>query len=152
MLLSMARIRPAVNQVELHPYLQQSELLTFAESQNILLTGYSPLGSGDRPAPFRKESEPKLLTDPVIDAIAAEQGGSAAQVLLAWAIQRGTPTIPKSVNPERLQQNFRAADITLTDAQMAKIGLLDRHYRYVPGDFWTMPGSPYTLQNLWDEI
>ncbi len=151
MLLSMARIRPAVNQVELHPYLQQLELLTFAQSQNILLTAYSPLGSGDRPAAFQKAEEPKLLADPVINAIATEQGCSAAQVLLAWAIQRGIPTIPKSVNPERLQQNLRAADITLTDAQMAQIGLLDRHYRYVSGDFWIMPGSPYTLENLWDE-
>ncbi|WLT38052.1 aldo/keto reductase [Synechocystis sp. B12] len=82
----------------------------------------------------------------------AEQGCSAAQVLLAQAIQRGTVTIPKSVNPERLEQNLRAADITLTDSEMAKIALLDRHYRYVSGEFWMMPGSPYTLQNLWDEI
>ncbi|QHV01788.1 aldo/keto reductase [Synechocystis sp. CACIAM 05] len=152
MVLSMARIPPAVNQVELHPYLQQSDLLTFANSQNILLTAYSPLGSGDRPAAFQQAAEPKLLTDPVINGIAAEQGCSAAQVLLAWAIQRGTVTIPKSVNPERLEQNLRAADITLTDSEMAKIALLDRHYRYVSGEFWMMPGSPYTLQNLWDEI
>jgi alcohol dehydrogenase (NADP+) len=152
MLLSIARIRPSVNQVELHPYLQQLELLTFAKSQNILLTGYSPLGSGDRSAVFQKPAEPKLLADPVIDTIATEQGCTAAQVLLAWAIQRGTLTIPKSVNPERLQQNLKAADITLTDLQMAQIGLLDRHYRYVSGDFWVIPGSPYTLQNLWDEI
>ncbi|MBE9195710.1 aldo/keto reductase [Synechocystis sp. LEGE 06083] len=152
MLLSMARIRPAVNQVELHPYLQQSDLLAFAESQNILLTSYSPLGSGDRPAAFQKEAEPKLLADPVIAAIATEQGCSAAQVLLAWAIKRGTVTIPKSVNPERLLQNLKAADITLTDAQMAKIAALDRHYRYVSGEFWTISGSPYTLENLWDEI
>jgi alcohol dehydrogenase (NADP+) len=151
MLLSMARIRPAVNQVELHPYLQQLELLTFAESHDILLTAYSPLGSGDRPAALQKAAEPKLLADPVIEAIATEQGCRAAQVLLAWSIQRGIPTIPKSVNPERLQQNLRAADITLTDAQMSQIGLLDRHYRYVSGDFWIMPGSPYTLENLWDE-
>lgn len=152
MLLSIARIRPTVNQVELHPYLQQSELLTFAKSQNILLTGYSPLGSGDRSVAFQKPAEPKLLADPVIDAIATEQGCTVAQVLLAWAIQRGTLTIPKSVNPERLQQNLRAADMTLTDSQMGQIGLLDRHYRYVSGEFWVIPNSPYTLQNLWDEI
>lgn len=150
-LLSLARIRPEVNQVELHPYLQQSELLAFAQTQGILLTGYSPLGSGDRPASLKQAVEPHLLSDPVINEIAAQQNHSPAQVLLAWAIQRGTIAIPKSTNSERLQQNLAAADLVLTADQMEQISALDRHYRYVSGDFWALPGSPYTVAGLWDE-
>ncbi|BFM38515.1 aldo/keto reductase [Synechocystis sp. LKSZ1] len=150
MLLALARIRPKINQVELHPYLQQRKLLAFAQAQGILLTGYSPLGSGDRSASFKQAVEPQLLADPLITEIATQQGCRPAQVLLAWALQRGTITIPKSTNPERLQENLAAADLVLTDSQMAQIGKLDRHYRYVSGDFWALPGSPYTVLSLWD--
>jgi alcohol dehydrogenase (NADP+) len=150
-LLAMARIQPEVNQVELHPYLQQPQLLAFAQAQRILLTGYSPLGSNDRPASLKQAVEPQLLSDSVINEIATQQGYSPAQVLLAWAIQRGTITIPKSTNPERLQQNLTAADLALTASQMEQIHSLDRHYRYVSGDFWALPESPYTVAGLWDE-
>ncbi|MEO1086550.1 MAG: aldo/keto reductase [Acidobacteriota bacterium] len=150
-LLDGARIPPAVNQVEMHPYLQQPDMLTFCAEHNVQLTAYSPLGSLDRPEHMKGDDEPNLLEDAVIRGIADDAGVTPAQVLLAWAVQRGTSTIPKSTNPGRLAENLAAADITLGDDAMAKIAELDRHRRYVDGTFWAAPGSPYTVEDLWGE-
>lgn len=150
-LLATANRPPEMNQIELHPYLQQPPMLDFCREQGIQLTAYSPLGSRDRPPGLQAADEPVLLDDPTIGAIATAHHVSPAQVLIAWAIQRGTAVIPKSVNPERLAQNLAAADVVLTDAEMDAIAQLDRQRRYVDGSFWTREGSPYTLANLWDE-
>ncbi|MGB2336247.1 MAG: aldo/keto reductase [Alcanivorax sp.] len=150
-LIGKARYKPAMNQIELHPYLQQKEMLAFCQQQGIHLTAYSPLGSFDRPAGLKAEDEPVLLEDPVIREIADHHGASPAQVLISWALHRNTVVIPKSVNPERLKQNLAAAELSLSDADMDAIGALDKHRRYVDGGFWAQPGSDYTLANLWDE-
>lgn len=142
---------PELNQIELHPYLQQGELVGACIELGVLVTGYSPLGSRDRPANLRQEDEPVLLEDPAVAQIAATHDCSPAQVLLAWAVTRGTSVIPKSVNPERLAQNLAAADIELSEDDMAALTKLDRHRRYVDGTFWCGEGSPYTLATLWDE-
>ncbi len=144
-------IRPEANQVELHPYLQQQELVDFAREHGIHMTAYSPLGSGDRPEAMKSEDGPAIMADPAIVAIAERIGASPAQVLIAWALQRGTSVIPKSVNPGRLAQNFAAASMTLPDDAMAEIASLDKHRRYVTGTFWERPGGPYTAKALWDE-
>jgi alcohol dehydrogenase (NADP+) len=149
-LLAAARIPPVVNQVEAHPFLQQRGLLDFCAEHQILLTAYSPLGSGDRAAILKKPDEPSLFQLPLIQGIAARHRATPAQVLLAWAMQRGTAVIPKSIHPERLQQNLAAQALTLTTEEMVAVGGLDRGYRFVDGSFWAMPGSPYTLDNLWD--
>jgi alcohol dehydrogenase (NADP+) len=150
-LLQHGRIRPEVNQVELHPLLQQPDLVAFCSAEGIHLTAYSPLGSGDRPAHLKAADEPVLLEHPVIAAIAAEHGCSAAQVLLAWHLCRGISTIPKSVNPERLRENLAAAAIELSPADLERIAALDQGLRLVDGSFWLMEGSHWTLQLLWDE-
>lgn len=150
-LLDTANIRPVMNQVELHPYLQQTDLLEFAQAQNVFLTAYSPLGSSDRPASLKAADEPVLLEDPTIEDIATKHQISPAQVLIRWAMQRGTAVIPKSVNPARIEQNLAAAQVRLTDDDMAAIAKLDRHRRYVDGSIWVVEDGPYTLANLWDE-
>ena len=150
-LIGKARYKPAMNQIELHPYLQQKEMLAFCQQQAIHLTAYSPLGSFDRPAGLKAEDEPVLLEEPVIREIADHQGASPAQVLISWALHRNTVVIPKSVNPERLKQNLAAAELSLNDADMDAISALDKHRRYVDGGFWAQPGSDYTMANLWDE-
>lgn len=142
---------PEANQVELHPYLQQKELLSFCQSQGIHLTAYSPLGSRDRSAGLKKEDEPNMLEDAVVISIAEELNATPAQVLLAWSVNRGTSVIPKSVNAERMKLNLAAADINLSKKQMEKLGTLDRHYRFVDGKFWEVPGGYYTEKGLWDE-
>lgn len=92
-----ARIKPSVVQVESHPYLPEWELLDFCRQNGIVLLAFAPLGHG---------SEPKIIDDPVITAIAQRVRKTAAQVALAWAVQRGTAFLTTSTNPGRIQQNF----------------------------------------------
>jgi alcohol dehydrogenase (NADP+) len=146
-----ASIQPAMNQVELHPYLQQRSMLEFCHEKGILLTAYSPLGSGDRPAGMKKSGEPTLLDNPVIQRVAIKHGATPAQVLLAWGLGRKTVVIPKSINPERLRQNLIAAELALDTQDRTDIAALDRGYRFVDGSFFEGPGSPYTLKEIWDE-
>lgn len=148
-LIGQATIKPEVNQIELHPYLQQNDVLQFCRENNILVTAYSPLGSADRPASLKADNEPILLNDPVIRKIATQKGATPAQVLIAWAVERGTSVIPKSVNPERISQNLKAADVSLTPEDIKAITALDKNMRYVTGEFWTLEGNTYTLEELW---
>lgn len=144
-------VRPEVNQLELHPFLQQWPMMDYCREHGIVLTGYCPLGSSDRPANRIVEGEPKLFENEVIRALAQARGCSAAQLMLAWAVNRGTSVIPKSVNAGRLQENLAAADIELTEQEMKAMRGLDLHYRYIKGNFWCLAGSDYTLESLWDE-
>ncbi len=150
-LVEKARIRPVMNQVEMHPYLQQNALLDYCHTQNIQLTAYSPLGSGDRPERLKKADDPVLSDHPTILDIADKYSCTWAQILLAWAITRRTVVIPKSVNPERLRQNFEAASIELDADDMARIGEMDLHFRFINGATWANEAAGYTLANLWDE-
>jgi len=92
-----ARIKPAVVQVESHPYLPETELLEFCKKNGIVLLAFAPLGHGMRPG---------LLEDPVISAIAARMGVTPAQVLLAWAVQRGTALLTTPKTAARARENF----------------------------------------------
>jgi aldehyde reductase len=97
-----ARIKPAVVQVESHPYLPQTELLEFCKQKGIILLAFAPLGHGMRPGP---------LEDPVVLAIAKQTALTPAQVLLAWAIQRGTALLTTSKTPERIRENYNVSRI-----------------------------------------
>jgi alcohol dehydrogenase (NADP+) len=92
-----ARIKPAVVQVESHPYLPETELLEFCKDKGIVLLAFAPLGHGMKPG---------LLEDPVISGIAARVGKTAAQVLLAWAVQRGTAVLTTPRTAARARENF----------------------------------------------
>ncbi|MBI5622064.1 aldo/keto reductase [Candidatus Falkowbacteria bacterium] len=136
-LLSYAAIRPAVNQIELHPYLQQSRLVEFCQSENIAVTAYSPLGS---PGSLTRADQPVVLQDPVISGIAAAHGKTPAQVLLRWAIQRQTIAIPKTIRPERLAANIAIFDFTLSATERSALAGLERRHRYVdPWEWWGIP-------------
>lgn len=150
-LINVSDHAPEMNQIELHPFLQQPKMLEFCKNNHIHLTAYSPLGSGDRPKALKQANEPILLKNPVVMDIAGSHHCSPAQVLIAWAIERGTAVIPKSVHPERLKENLESIHIQLSKTDMETLAKLDRHFRYVPGTFWTIPGSPYTIENLWNE-
>ena len=146
-----AKIHPVMNQIELHPYLQQSKMVDYCKEHDVLLTAYSPLGSADRPAALKKDNEPSLLNHPIILKIAEERSITPGQVLLAWGLARGTVVIPKSVNPERLQENFLAADLELEAQDLLTIDTLEQAYRFVDGSFFQTPGSPYSDAGFWDE-
>ncbi|MFD8480862.1 aldo/keto reductase [Kitasatospora sp. NPDC059673] len=111
---------PAVNQVELHPGLQQAELRAFHAAHGIATEAWSPLAQG------------AVLNDPAITAIAERTGKSPAQVVLRWHLQLGNLVIPKSVTPARIRQNLDVFDFTLTDAEMAAIATTDRGLRTGP--------------------
>ncbi len=150
-LLECSRIRPAVSQVEMHPLLAQEKLKKFCQDRRILLTAFSPLGSRDRNPAFKARNEPDMLENAVVREIASSRNLSPAQVLLAWAVNRGTSVIPKSVNPDHLKSNLEAADITLEAGELDQLNNLDRHYRYVNGAFFAGRKSPYTVGGIWDE-
>ena len=150
-LLSKASVVPAVNQVECHPFFPQTALLDWCEENTIKLIAYSPLGSGDRPDHLKKADEPSLLQHEVVAEIAAARDVRPAQILIAWAVNRGTIVIPKSTNPDRQKQNLEATTIALSEQEMAQLKELNHGYRYVDGKFWERPDGPYTVANLWDE-
>ena len=146
-----ATIQPVMNQIELHPYLQQVKMLEYCREHQVLLTAYSPLGSGDRPAILKKDNEPTLLKNPTVLEIAQKRGLTPGQVLLAWGLARGTAVIPKSVNPERLVENLRAADLELKPIDLQAINELEQGYHFVDGAVFQGPGSPYTVADLWSD-
>jgi aldehyde reductase len=97
-----ARIKPAVVQVESHPYLPQTELLDFCNRKGIVLFAFAPLGHGIRPGP---------LEDPAVLAVARQTSLTPAQVLLAWAIQRGTAVLTTAKTPDRARENYNLSAI-----------------------------------------
>lgn len=107
------------NQVEVHPYLQNRALVDFCRAEGIRVTAYLPLAYG------------KVNQDPVLQAIAIRHGVSAAQVSLAWLLQRGLLVIPSSTQATHIRDNLAAARIVLTDDDMAAIAALDRNERLI---------------------
>ncbi|NND62407.1 MAG: aldo/keto reductase [Flavobacteriaceae bacterium] len=144
-----AKVVPEMNQVELHPLLQQNELLEYCHENNIHLTAYSPLGSGDRSSDIKADNEPNLFDLPVIQNIAQKHNVHPASVLLNWHTRRGTSVIPKSTSKDHIVSNFHASEIELDRDDMDQIAALDRNYRYITGKFFEMPGSGYS--NIYDE-
>jgi len=135
-LLSYAAIRPAVLQVELHPFLAQEKLLRFCREEKISVTGYSPLGAGSYVPLGMAKADDSVLAQPIVGQIAARHKKTPAQIVLRWGVQRGTAVIPKTSRPERLRENLAIFDFELTSEEMQSITALDRHQRYNdPGVF-----------------
>jgi 2,5-diketo-D-gluconate reductase A len=111
---------PSVNQIELHPYLQQEELRRFHQEHGILTEAWSPLGQGE------------VLDDPVIAEIAAAHDRTAAHVVLRWHLQLGNVVIPKSVTPARIEENFKVFDFELSDDELRAMAELDSGHRTGP--------------------
>ncbi len=111
----LSQVPLAVNQVEYHPYLDQSKVLAEMRSYEMCLTAYQPIAGG------------RVINDPVLQQIGARHGKSATQVCLRWLVQQsGVAAIPKTASPERMRQNFQIFDFTLTDDEMRRIFALAR--------------------------
>jgi diketogulonate reductase-like aldo/keto reductase len=137
-LLTYAKVVPAINQIELHPYNQQAKLVNFCKQKKIEVTAYSPLGS---PANNKKqENPPKLFEDEKIKILANKYNKTPAQVLIRWAIQRGTVAIPKSVTVGNIKNNIEVFDFKLSDDDMNEVARLDKRHRFVdPSEWWGIP-------------
>uniref|UniRef100_A0A8C5DC39 NADP-dependent oxidoreductase domain-containing protein n=1 Tax=Gouania willdenowi TaxID=441366 RepID=A0A8C5DC39_GOUWI len=135
-IISVARHKPAVNQVECHPYLSQTDLLQHCRS---VVTAYSPLGSRDRP--WASPDQPNLLEDPRLEDIAHRYQKTPAQVVLRWHIQRGVVCIPKSVTPSRIQQNLEVLDFCLSPDDMKLMESMNRNERLIK--VWRDSNHPY---------
>ncbi len=132
-LLSYAEIKPAVNQIEMHPYLSQVELLKYCKSKGIVVTAYSPLGR----LGVSTYEVPRLHDEPIILVLAKKYNKSVAQILLNWGLLRGTVVIPKSVSPERIKENIGAYDFALTRDDIKQIDSLNKDFRFVdPSKDW----------------
>ena len=114
-------VAPALNQVELHPYLQQAELRAFHREHGIATEAWSPIGQGKG-----------LLDDPAVREVAEANRRTPAQVVLRWHLQHGNVVIPKSVTPSRIRENIQVFDFELDDAAMSAIDRLDRRQRIGP--------------------
>ncbi len=112
--------RPTVNQIELHPRLQQAELRAWHADHGVVTEAWSPLAQGE------------LLDDETIVAIADRHGKTPAQAVLRWHLQLGNVVFPKSVTPERIRENIEIFDFELSDAEMAEFERLDRGERIGP--------------------
>jgi len=146
-----ATIIPEMNQVELHPLLHQSDLLEFCKENGTHVTAYSPLGSPDRSAEMKAADEPNLFEHPFIKELARKHNCTEAQIMIAWAMERGTAVIPKSVSPARQQQNFESTKIQLSEDDMKLMASADTDYRYVKGQFWAFEGTEYSIDWLWNK-
>jgi 2,5-diketo-D-gluconate reductase A len=119
-LFGSAEVRPAVNQIEIHPYLAQDDLRAFDADHQIVTEAWSPIAQG------------KVLDDPAIVAVAERLGRTPAQVVLRWHVQRGDVVFPKSVNRARMEENFALFDFELGEEDMATLTDLDRGQRTGP--------------------
>jgi 2,5-diketo-D-gluconate reductase A len=113
-------VRPAVNQIEVHPFLAQDDVRSFCHEHEIAIEAWSPIAQG------------LVLDDPTITEIAKRVGKSPAQVVLRWHIQRGDIVFPKSVTPDRIRENYEIFDFELADIDVAMISGLDRGERTGP--------------------
>ena len=135
-LLSYARIRPEVLQVELHPYLAQAKLLRFCRDSRIAVTGFSPLGASSYLELNMATGDDSVLRQSAVRAAAGRLGKSPAQIVLRWAVQRGTAIVPKTSHRERLAENLALFDFELSSDEMQAISALDRGRRFNdPGVF-----------------
>lgn len=135
-LMSYARIKPSVLQIEAHPYLTQDKLARLAGDYGIHVTAFSPLGALSYVELDMAGAGDSVLEEPVVREAAEAHGKTPAQVVLRWGIQRGTSIIPKTSKPERMRENLAITDFTLNDAEMAQISALNADRRFNdPGIF-----------------
>ncbi|MEM1294465.1 MAG: aldo/keto reductase, partial [Verrucomicrobiota bacterium] len=135
-LLTTCSIRPAVHQVEMHPYLTQPRLVRYCEAEKIRITAFSPFGASSYVPLNMAKAEESLFDDQVMQTIADRQGRTIGQVALRWGVQRGTVVIPKTQTEAHLRENFSIFDFELSEDDMQQIEALNQHRRFNdPGEF-----------------
>lgn len=150
LLLRDARIRPATNEMELHPHFQQPELFEFVRGEGIEPVGYCPLGSPNRPERDRTPKDTSDMEDPVIVEIARRHGVHPALVCLKWAVQRGQTPLPMSTKRRNYLGNLRAVtEDPLTEGEMRQIAGIERNCRLIKGQVFLWKNDQ-SWEDLWD--
>ena len=146
-LLAVARVPPAVDQVECHPVWQQTKLRKFCTSKGIHLSAYSPLGS---PGTASVKAVGNVLAHPVVVSTAEKLGKTPAQVALRWGIQMGHSVLPKSTHEERIKENIDVYDWSIPEDLFIKLSEIEQ-MKLIRGEFWTHPEGVYkSIEELWD--
>ncbi len=149
LILKDCKIKPVINEMEIHPHFQQSELFDFMVANGIQPIGFCPIGSPNRPERDKTPDDTVPIEDPVICEIAKAHGVHPAVICLKWAVQRGEIIIPFSVKPEKFMANLRCAiEDPLTDAEMAAIKGVDKNCRFIKGQVFCWEGANW--EDLWD--
>ena len=151
LILRDARIRPAVNEMELHPHFQQPKLFKFCIDHDVVPIGFSPIGSPARPDRDKTDTDTVDIQDPVIVKIAQRLGVHPAIVCLKWAVQRGQIPIPFSIQRNNYLNNLKCVtENPLTDDEMKELAGIDKICRLIKGQvfLWTTAGG---WEDLWDE-
>jgi diketogulonate reductase-like aldo/keto reductase len=150
LLLRDARIRPVVNEMELHPHFQQKEFFSWLKGKGIEPIGYSPIGSPARPERDRTPEDTSPSEDPVIRAIASQHGVHPAVICIQWAIQRGHTPIPFSTTRRNYLANLQAAiSAPLSEEEMRRIEAADRNCRLIKGQVFLWK-EDQSWEDLWD--
>ncbi|KAK8490284.1 hypothetical protein V6N11_048210 [Hibiscus sabdariffa] len=134
--LAYSKIKPAVNQIETHPYFQRESLVKFCQKHGICVTAHTPLGGAEANA--KRFGTVSCLDDPILKGIAERYKKTVAQIVLRWGIQRNSVVIPKTSKLERLQENFKVLEFELSKEDMDLIKTVDKNYRtnIQPAKFW----------------
>jgi D-xylose reductase len=125
-----ARIRPVVNQVEMHPYLTQQNLLRYCREEGIVVTAFSPFGASSYVPLSMADANESLFDDPDIQEVASAHGKTVGQIALRWAVQRGTVAIPKTQTALHLKENIEIYDFELSEDEMLAIDGMNRDRRF----------------------
>ncbi len=150
LLLRDAKIKPAVNEMELHPHFQQPELFKFVLDNGIIPIGYCPIGSPKRPDRDRTETDTVDIEDPVIVRIAERHNIHPAVVCVKWAVQRGQVPIPFSTHRQNYLSNLQSVvSHPLTDEEMQAIASIDKNCRLIKGQVFLWEGAR-GWEDLWD--
>jgi diketogulonate reductase-like aldo/keto reductase len=145
-----ARMKPACNEMELHPHFQQPELFAYVRDHGIVPIGYSPIGSPNRPDRDKTESDTVDIDDPVIVRIAGRLGVHPAVVCVKWAVQRGQVPIPFSVKREQYLSSLKAVvGEPLSEEEMREIAAIDKNCRLIKGQVFLWKDNQ-NWEDLWD--
>ncbi len=149
LILKDCKIKPVINEMEIHPHFQQPELFDYMMANGIQPIGFCPIGSPNRPERDKTETDTVPIEDPTICAIAKAHGVHPAVICLKWAVQRGEIIIPFSVKPEKFMANLECAVVDpLTDDEMAQMKAIDKNNRFIKGQVFCWVGADW--EDLWD--
>jgi diketogulonate reductase-like aldo/keto reductase len=151
--LKYAKIRPAVNQVEVHPYFRNQEMIDYCAKEGIHVTAYSSLGTPSSAGHLVKKSAPNPAYDPVVRELAKKYERIPQEIIIRWGVQHGTSVLVKSGTPKHIKTNIRnTTNFALEDADYKKMTAIKHQLRLLDGYPWLHPVGPYrTFSELWDD-